>query len=137
MFSTWHFTKKHDVYRYPNNVLEQLSQDYLKSAMNRARRFPRVPHTLAELHALLQQNPNMVLTLDGQDVIYSATVGPPGHRSSVFISRRSLRFLPHCSEMYGDATYTPTPVNPFGKQTYVLSTMKRHNVGNFKADKTS
>lgn len=98
--------------------------------MSRARQFPNVPDTLAALAALLHQRPELVATLDDRDSLYAATVGPPGHQSTIFMSRRSMNFLRYCSEAFGDATFTPTPVLPDGSQVYVLSTMKRHNVSN-------
>lgn len=99
--------------------------------MSRARQFPNVPHTLAALDVLLHQRPELVATLDDQYSLYAATVGPPGHQSTIFMSRRSMNFLRFCSEGFGDATFTPTPVLPNGSQVYVLSTMKLHNVSNF------
>lgn len=110
------------------NIAGKLSQQTLKQSMNRARRFPVVPQTLTDLHTLFEQRPEIAATLDSQDTLYLDTVGPVGNRCSVFVSRRALRYMRHCSEVYGDATFTPTPVLPQASQVYVLSTMKDHHV---------
>lgn len=95
--------------------------------MKRARRHPNPPHSLGELGRFLEdpQNERFIKTSDGTDQVYAATVGPRGHQSNIYLSRRMKRVLRKSKEVFVDATFTPTPQTPEGCQVLQIVTLRR------------
>ncbi len=103
--------------------------------MKRARyaMYPPVPATLDELGAILE-NPhhqNIAATKDASDHLYCGTVGPVGERCIIYVSQRMLRFMRKVREVFCDATFTPTPIRPNGRQVWQIVCLRNNNVSMF------
>ncbi|KAK3923567.1 Tyrosine-protein kinase etk [Frankliniella fusca] len=81
--------------RYPPHVAARVTGNRMRSAIRRAAdplHLPRIPDTIEELSRLMGENPHITATMDGADDIFLGMVGPAGHRSLVFMSRRVVPF---------------------------------------------
>lgn len=100
--------------------------------MKRARYslFPRTPANLEELGVLLEapENEHITATVDKSDNLYAGTVGPPGERCTIYVSRRMRRFMRRVFEVFSDATFRPTPLRPNGRQVWQIVCLARNNV---------
>ncbi len=105
--------------------------------MNRARSaiYPPVPRSFRLLARLLEdpQNADITATLDGNDNMYSATVGPEGAKATVFVTNRVGRFMKNVKEVFADATFVPTPTHPEGCQVYQIVAKLRNTVRSYQS----
>ena len=119
------------------NVAAHLRIGRMRSSMNRARSaiYPPVPNSFRRLSRLLEdpQNADLTSTLDGDDSLYSATVGPEGAKATVFVSNRTGRFMRNIKEVFADAPFTPTPTHPEGCQVYQIVAKLRNTVSYYQS----
>ncbi|KAK3932380.1 Carboxy-S-adenosyl-L-methionine synthase [Frankliniella fusca] len=92
----------------------------------------RVPQSFEELADLMAQNPNITATMDGQDSIFMAPVGPPGHRSIIFLSRRVAGMMQSATLriniVFSDGTFASRPSRPHSRQVFQISTSIHNHV---------
>lgn len=89
---------------------------------------PRTPRTLRELAQLLRAHPEISTTVDGRDNVFMALVGPEGHQSVVFFSRRLADYLNGVSTIFSDGTFDSRPSRPNTAEVFVISTDHNHHV---------
>lgn len=117
--------------RYPPHVAARVTANRIRSAVRRAAdplHLPRIPQTIEELSQLMGENPHITATMDGADNIFLGMVGPPRHRSLIFLSRRVAAML--CREdmrqriqiVFSDGTFASRPSRPRFHQVFQIST---------------
>lgn len=89
---------------------------------------PRTPRTLRELADLLKAHPEISKTTDGRDDLFMALVGPEGHQSVVFLSRRLAGHMSRVSTIFSDGTFDSRPSRPKTAQVFVISADRDHHV---------
>lgn len=127
----WYFT------RYPVEVAARVVNSNLRPAMLRARNamYPAaVPNSITNLDAMLRDPAyrHLASTINGGDFLYQGCAGPRGERSAVFASTRMLNHMKKVKEVFVDATFVPTPLQPAGAQVLQISEIYRNNVSNTK-----
>ncbi len=105
----------------------------MRTAIRRAAdplHLPRVPRTIEEFAELMANHQNITATMDGADSTYMALVGPPGHRSLIFMSRRVAAMLDHVVIVFSDGTFASRPSRPRFRQVFQISTSINNHVSN-------
>lgn len=89
---------------------------------------PNIPHSFEDLHSILENNPELRRTLDGEEDLYQGMVGIEGHRSVVFISSRVVDGLENIRHIFCDGTFYARPNSPNSSQLFTVVTVRDNHV---------